>query len=193
MSLLLVVSIITMQALGVRKSPVGLEPTSTPHGQVTLSCSVLSKLGCLGWHPTGHILSLAQDSDFSQDGSPSLKVTLSSRKDSDCPFLAKFLSVSDHLHAGQRVRLSLYVPKGSAIIQAKVFVVDEKHGWLERDRNMVILPQGVWYPLDYLLPSEFASPATQVGVQFVSHPLDVVGTVYIGHFEWEEGTRTEKA
>lgn len=193
MSLLLVVSIITVQALGVMKSLVGLEPTPTPHGQVTLSCSVLSKLGCLGWHPTGHILSLAQDSDFSQGGSPSLKVTLSSRKNDDCPYVARHLSASDDLHASQRVRLSLYVPKGPVIIAAKVFALDGNSNWPDSHKSFVVLPQGVWYPLDYLLPSDFISPATQVGVQFVSHPLNVVGTVYIGHLEWEEGKTTKKA
>ena len=177
-SLLLVVS---MQTLGVGKVLVGLRLTN---GQITPK-PTLSLQNRLGWHPKGHILSLAQSSDTPQGGSPSLKVTLSSRTNSDCPYIAKFLSASDNLHAGQRIRLSLYVPKGPVIIAAKVFAIDENYNW-SSDGSFASFPQGVWSVLDYLLPPEFASSATQVGAQFVSHPLNVAGTVYIGRLEWGE-------
>lgn len=136
-----------------------------------------------GWYATGNILAMKTSIDVVREGSHSLKIALYSRNKSDFPFVARVLSASDNVHAGQTISVYLYKPKSAATVGASIFAVDAGGQW-RKDEKSVSIPQGGWYSISYKVPVSFPGPAEQIGIQFDTKPLNIESTIYISTMHW---------
>ncbi len=137
-----------------------------------------------GWYAKGNVLTMKTSTDVVKEGSHSLKIALYSRNNHDFPFVARQLSASDNVHAGQVISVYLYTSKSAATVGASIFAVDAGGSQWWKDKKAVHIPQGVWYSISYKVPASFPGPAKQIGIQFDTKPLNIESIVYISTMHW---------
>ncbi len=138
--------------------------------------------GTDGWTREGHIIQFQNSNAVGgYDGTRALQIVFSSRKSTDLPYIS-VNPITAAPHSGETLSAALFVPPATTTtVAATLYVQDMTYAW--HISPATILSRGKWNVLRFVIPA-FAGPGLQVGIQFLSTPLNVLTTIYADDIEW---------
>lgn len=127
-----------------------------------------------GWTHSGSATMVANSTTYAQQGSHSLQVSLSGASNSRTGFT--YVNPGSGINAGDQLQAYVYLPSGSATLQAGIYVQDQ--AYKQTSANYVTLTAGRWTKLVYTVPSTAKLPLRQFGVQFTA-PSRFTGSAFV--------------